>query len=103
MRVAKPCLRISSMRDLGRAGIPTLTMSSFMTGRTTNCTKGRSSPGARSVYTSRAPFTSSCPTAMHDGRDLWLKVIKERSEKQELEGVYLGKEAGDLTPAGAFG
>jgi hypothetical protein len=40
---------------------------------------------------------------MHDGRDLWLKVIKERSEKQELEGVYLGKEAGDLTPAGAFG
>ena len=46
----------------GRAGIPTLTMSSFMTARTTNCTKGRSSPGTRSVYTSRAPFTSSCPT-----------------------------------------
>ena len=47
----------------GRAGIPTLTMSSFMTARTMNCTKGRSSPGTRSVYTSRAPFTNSCPIA----------------------------------------
>src|ERR1700720_2305345 len=119
------------MRNRGRVGIPTLTMSSFMTALTTNCTKGRSSPGTRSVYTSRAPYTSSCPTAeigwwglgtgmkayhtfllvktdqgchiiteevvrgegaikfrqeqpnaMHDGHDLWLKVIKERSEKQ---------------------
>jgi len=31
--------------------------------KVTNCTKGRSSPGTRSVYTSRAPFTSSCLTA----------------------------------------
>src|ERR1700691_4880906 len=67
MRVAKPCLRISSMRNRGRAGIPTLTMSSFMTARTTNCTKGRSSPGTRSVYISRAPFHEFVP----NGRIGW--------------------------------
>lgn len=43
--------------------IPTLTMSSFMTDRTTNCTKGRSSAGTHSVYTLRAPFARSCPAA----------------------------------------
>ena len=30
-------------------------------------------------------FRQEQPNTMHDGHDLWLKVIKERSEKQDLE------------------
>lgn len=119
------------MRNRGRAGIPTLTMLSFMTARTTNLHEGTKfswdtfgvhiestvhelvpnsrigwwglGTGMKAYHTfllvktdqgchiiteevvrgeGAIKFRQEQPNAMHDGHDLWLKVIKERSDKQ---------------------